>query len=687
MTRPKPQGFTPVKTAGKTVAQRNADRLNRALSAILEILIDAGMADPQALDTLLKQKPSEDADEPVAAAASGSLFKDAVSRSTWGDRLRSILDIFAAQLQNVLSLPEADLSKVGVTDGNRQDGIETLLSDLDDLLKNLTVEHPGPTANHYGHHYHESYFASKEEPVADAGTPVSAVATDFKATVERVTWRKRLEDTLRIFSYRFRDLQDSPDDQLKQLGVDDRAEAITGILQDLQDLLNSLIPEHPETGSNPYPTSPDVFDVFCSAAAAEGETVHEIRLQAPASLCLQADDDADEIDLNTINRRPIEGVIFRVDEPSEAVPSVGPGLPLYIPRAVAETALASVCGLPLDADDSLTCHADSEIAGVMLEGEIKGNDCIIRGLLWPWSQNKKVTAISLAKEQLGMSMNGFIAGHEVKMDGRQVYYIDQLILVGANILYAERATYKKTRILAAQTATPFAASAPQVLSATATQTALTLAIPVVAEPLAASAAEVAADPGVQSEPSLPVAPLAVSTDESVLPTNTPGEEPDMALDPELKAQLDGITVGLAGLSNLADAVTSLNASVGNLNTRFDGLQAEVAVIQTDRTTALETLAATQAAEAERQQQNNLKTLIQTTFAEMVNPSGQPARITTPLAAQSAATTTVDGKEKTRSSLIAAEARLSELQSRPMGDGTREVALKEEIRSLKAALGA
>ena len=152
------------------------------------------------------------------------------------------------------------------------------------------------------------------------------------------------------------------------------------------------------------------------------------------------------------NELPIEGVLFIVDEPSETAPSKGTSLPLYIPKAIAERCIQAVAnskGLPLDIHNSLMQHANEEIVGVMTEAELRGKEFIVKGHLFPWSQPQKTSLIRANKNLLGMSMNAHATGREAIVDGQKVYQIESLDLLGANILKADRATYRKTRLIAA----------------------------------------------------------------------------------------------------------------------------------------------------------------------------------------------------------------------------------------------
>ena len=158
------------------------------------------------------------------------------------------------------------------------------------------------------------------------------------------------------------------------------------------------------------------------------------------------------------NRRPLRGVLFPVDAVSEAIPAVGPGLPLYVPESVAVEALAQVPLLPLDAADELDRHAKNEIVGVMSCGHIQSNsaggrDFVVDGMLWGWSQPGKVATIAANKKILGMSMNANAMGRVGEIDGQKVYILSKLQLLGANILQSSKATFKTTNLIAAQSAT------------------------------------------------------------------------------------------------------------------------------------------------------------------------------------------------------------------------------------------
>lgn len=150
------------------------------------------------------------------------------------------------------------------------------------------------------------------------------------------------------------------------------------------------------------------------------------------------------------NNRALQGVMFRVNEPSEAIPNVGPGLPLYIPEEVARVAIEDFnrSPKPFDAHDSLTDHSLTTIVGVADRAELRGRDVVVKGWLFDFNQPTRVQHILANQKELGMSINASAAGHPSVVGGQQVWVVDKLHIYGANLLYAKRATYQQTRIAA-----------------------------------------------------------------------------------------------------------------------------------------------------------------------------------------------------------------------------------------------
>ncbi len=204
----------------------------------------------------------------------------------------------------------------------------------------------------------------------------------------------------------------------------------------------------------PDPAPVDALEKLFQESIAQEEAIQASEqmltlplLQEEGTIALQIEAKA-RFDTSATNERIVEGILFKIDSPSEAIPNVGPGLPLYIPRNVALEALAGLDltrPKPLDAHNSLSQHASTEIVGAMTSAKITGNDFWVTGVLWDYNQPDKVEAISASQDHLGMSVNATAEGHPTEIDGRSVWQVDRLRILGANILFAEKATFKKTR--------------------------------------------------------------------------------------------------------------------------------------------------------------------------------------------------------------------------------------------------
>lgn len=288
-------------------------------------------------------------------------------------------------------------------------------------------------------------------PTAAAG------GSRFSTDVARASWYSRLQVASKIFNRRFRELAELSEEAFEVFygkGVD-RLTETGALVEDYKTLLVDLIGKYPPPGPNDsiweaYDTASEPFRLSSISAGAGGARADVVPINT-ASIEFRCRAGTPK---QLGNRSPFQGVLFRVGEISEAVPSKGPGLPLYIPPAVAEAVVSQVHGLPLDAADSLSEHADDSIVGVMLSAEITDQDFIVHGQLWPSSQGKKVSAIAASREDLGMSLTGDAIGHEAVVNEQQVFWVDALVLKGANILFSKKATFQKTRLLQASMQTP-----------------------------------------------------------------------------------------------------------------------------------------------------------------------------------------------------------------------------------------
>lgn len=159
--------------------------------------------------------------------------------------------------------------------------------------------------------------------------------------------------------------------------------------------------------------------------------------------------------LQSGNRMLFNGILARIDEASEGIPAVGTGQPLFLPLATAEKIVSQVNAsgsLPIDADPSLSKHNDQGIVGVITNALIKGQNLVVTGHLFPFNVPNMVRLLKDSSNKLGMSMNALVSGKTEVKAGREVFILEDVDLQGANVLFANKATYQQTRF------TPMAAA-------------------------------------------------------------------------------------------------------------------------------------------------------------------------------------------------------------------------------------
>ena len=146
------------------------------------------------------------------------------------------------------------------------------------------------------------------------------------------------------------------------------------------------------------------------------------------------------------NKAPFRGVLTRIDEPSTRPPNGSQGHRVLIPRAVAELALASLAGMPIDCSLNLKDHDKKNVIGVIEGGRIEGKDLVVEGYLLEKNYPDEVAEIRSKRSQLGMSYE--IADVTVEDTEATVWTLTGLTFTGAAILQKTAAAYQETAIAA-----------------------------------------------------------------------------------------------------------------------------------------------------------------------------------------------------------------------------------------------
>lgn len=378
---------TPIEAVGAVLSQKNTTTVKNAWQALTELLLASGnLSFSDIPKELISAQSVYDAQKKDISAA-GTL-SEMVTVQTWHQSLRTVVEYFQSMFYDVVCSDRPE----------KNARIEELTSDFLAIVRDLAKNPPVHAQD--GRKIYAAGDRQQESP--DPEVP----------TVEQpILDAPELEDAPEI--------EPAPEAPPKPEEV----------VSDLERLLQANLALEEPT----------------AVQASQALTLSTLEQDSPFVLQIEA---KARIELSATNERAVEGILFKIDRPSEAVPSVGPGLPLYIPRSVAAEALACLDfsrPKPIDAHDTLSKHASTEIVGAMTSARIDGDDFWVAGVLWDYNQPHKVEAISASQDHLGMSVNATAEGHPAEVNGRSVWQIDRLRILGANILFSEKATFKKTR--------------------------------------------------------------------------------------------------------------------------------------------------------------------------------------------------------------------------------------------------
>ena len=151
---------------------------------------------------------------------------------------------------------------------------------------------------------------------------------------------------------------------------------------------------------------------------------------------------------NHPNRLPFEGVLTRVDEPSDRAPSGAQGHRVLMPRACAEAALPSLIGMGVGIDGSLEGHNPQRKIGVITEAWLSGQDLRVRGVLYARDFPQEITQIRALARQGLMGMSFELAAVEIERPEAPVWRLLRCTFTGAAILKRAHAAYRATALAA-----------------------------------------------------------------------------------------------------------------------------------------------------------------------------------------------------------------------------------------------
>lgn len=686
-----------VQAAGRMLSGKNAESIKTGLGSIkngcrsiAQVLVTAGAIDKKYIDAdYMNGGDEEDDSEEVESAASvinASNFTDSVATNAWFKRLQTTLETF---LDYYRSLHLADLKEIAQwvdpeikTEADRQRSIAETLTEFETLLTNLSAQYPnlGDGASAYSSYYYNDMEMAASDVQAGALTDM----------VERRTWIDYLYNALSEFRRRYQSLHTHPLTELKDIETDeDRRAAIATLIREMRQLLDEHSAGSPPMERSIYASAqtrnqaqafdgevldPQSLTPAVTSTFVEGQLINANALSLDTAIVVDAEISAGQaqiqIDVEANgNLHPIRGVLFRVDEVSESVPSVGPGLPLYIPRDVAERCL-NVANMPLEASEDLAAHDHDGTCGVMASAEIVNNDFSVSGYLWNYNHSEKVAAILAAQEKLGMSMNARAKGKVAIVNGTKAFWVTDLELLGGCILLAKLATYQKTQFKEAITAS--------------------------AQPPSSRGKQGRSIP----QPPRPTQWQRIAAEASppVSPQSTHGDPDEMPIDPAVQAQLNAFS------SALEQQNQTISAGMQQLQTTVGNLAQSVGVLQEDRQAAIQASQQLQQQQLQQQQQqqlvealgtvlgkqfqdlrNDIPTLVRTEVSTAVRDTRYPARRTVPVVAQGNAGGVDPSNMMIQLELARLEGEITQIQATPIVDNVELMRKLDRKRELEASL--
>lgn len=134
-----------------------------------------------------------------------------------------------------------------------------------------------------------------------------------------------------------------------------------------------------------------------------------------------------------------------MDVPSDRPPNGAQGHRVLMPRAVAEAALPSLIGMPIDVAPGLTDHSVRNI-GLITQGSIQGNELVVSGYFYGKQFPNEVAEIQRRKDEMGMSYE--ISDVDVQDVAASIWELSHLVFTGGAVLLKNSAAYTRTSLQA-----------------------------------------------------------------------------------------------------------------------------------------------------------------------------------------------------------------------------------------------
>lgn len=143
------------------------------------------------------------------------------------------------------------------------------------------------------------------------------------------------------------------------------------------------------------------------------------------------------------NRIPFEGVLTRLDQPSDSAPNGARGHRVLLTTDAAEAALPTLIGMAVGFVAELDGHNARQKCGVITAAEIEGDELRVRGHIYGRDFPEVVPSMQRPDVALGMSFE--MCDAHVEDMRASVWRLTEVTFTGAAILLRHKAAYKTTR--------------------------------------------------------------------------------------------------------------------------------------------------------------------------------------------------------------------------------------------------
>jgi hypothetical protein len=142
------------------------------------------------------------------------------------------------------------------------------------------------------------------------------------------------------------------------------------------------------------------------------------------------------------------GVLTKLDQPSDAPLGGSNGRRVILPSHVAEAALSTLLGMPLDFSNDFSSHEKTQNIGSIYEAYIEGNDIKIKFYLYGVNFPDEVKRIQSERHLMGFSYEvANVSCNEITTpNGEELLEITRCTFTGAAVLYKDKAAYRTTSL-------------------------------------------------------------------------------------------------------------------------------------------------------------------------------------------------------------------------------------------------